>query len=93
MDASTYFRFTDRIDAAESVEDLALLRDEVRALQAHAMELRALQRRIARRAQAIVVRPMEREVPIAADGAASDRIAPRHRPAIAEHPDGAHAVA
>jgi hypothetical protein len=93
MDASKYFRLTDRIDAAVSVEELALLRDEVKLLQAHAMELQALERRIARRAQAIAVRPLEREVSIAADGAQADRIAPRHRPVIAEHADGAHAVA
>lgn len=49
MDASLYFRLTDRIDGAASLEELAALVTEIERTQAHLVERRALERRLNRR--------------------------------------------
>ena len=49
MDASVYFRLTDRIDGAVSLEELAAIEAEIERTQPHVMERRALERRIDRR--------------------------------------------
>ena len=49
MDASLYFRLTDRIDGAASVEELATIEAEIDRTQPHVMERRALERRLNRR--------------------------------------------
>jgi hypothetical protein len=57
MDASLYFRLTDRIDGAASREELAAIEKEIERTQAHAMERRALERRLDRRERALESRP------------------------------------
>ena len=57
MDASLYFRLTDRIDGAGSREELAAIEAEIERTQAHAMERRALERRMDRRQHALESRP------------------------------------
>ena len=49
MDASLYFRLTDRIDGAASSEELSAMRAEIDRTQPHVMERRALERRLDRR--------------------------------------------
>jgi hypothetical protein len=49
MDASVYFRLTDRIDGAGSLEELAAIEAEIERTQPHMMERRALERRLNRR--------------------------------------------
>ena len=49
MDASLYFRLTDRIDGAASREELAAIEAEIDRTQPHLMERRALERRLDRR--------------------------------------------
>ena len=49
MDASLYFRLTDRIDGAASAEELSAIEAEIDRTQPHAMERRALERRLNRR--------------------------------------------
>ena len=49
MDASVYFRLTDRIDGAASAEELAAIEAEIERTQPHVMERRALERRLNRR--------------------------------------------
>ena len=53
MDASLYFRLTDRIDGANSVEELAAIANEIEHTQPHIMERRALERRVSRRERAL----------------------------------------
>jgi hypothetical protein len=53
MDASIYFRLTDRIDGAASVEELAAIEADIERVQAHVMERRALERRLNRRERAL----------------------------------------
>ena len=53
MDASLYFRLTDRIDGAASIEELAAIETEIERTQPHMMERRALERRMNRRGQAL----------------------------------------
>ena len=53
MDASLYFRLTDRIDGAASLEELAAIEAEIERTQPHAMERRALERRMNRRERAL----------------------------------------
>lgn len=53
MDASIYFRLTDRIDGAASLEELAAIQAEIEYTQAHMMERRALERRVNRRERAL----------------------------------------
>jgi len=57
MDASLYFRLTDRIDGAASREELAAIEAEIERTQAHMMERRALERRMDRRERALDSRP------------------------------------
>ena len=49
MDASLYFRLTDRIDGAASIEELAAIEAEIERTQPHVVERRALERRLNRR--------------------------------------------
>ena len=49
MDASLYFRLTDRIDGAASLEELAAIEAEIERTQPHLVERRALERRLNRR--------------------------------------------
>jgi hypothetical protein len=49
MDASLYFRLTDRIDEARSREELASIAAEIELTQPHVMERRALHKRLNRR--------------------------------------------
>jgi len=53
MDASLYFRLTDRIDGAASLEELAAVEAEIDGTQPHMIERRALQRRVNRRELAL----------------------------------------
>ena len=53
MDASLYFRLTDRIDGAGSLEELAAIQVEIEHTQPHMMERRALERRVNRRERAL----------------------------------------
>lgn len=53
MDASLYFRLTDRIDGAGSLEELAAIEAEIDHTQPHMMERRALERRMNRRERAL----------------------------------------
>jgi hypothetical protein len=53
MDASIYFRLTDRIDGAASVEELASIVAEIDRTQPHMVERRALERRMNRREHAL----------------------------------------
>lgn len=53
MDASLYFRLTDRIDGAASLEELAAIEAEIERTQPHMMERRALERRLNRRERAL----------------------------------------
>jgi hypothetical protein len=53
MDASLYFRLTDRIDGAASLEELAAIEAEIDRTQPHLMERRALERRLGRRERAL----------------------------------------
>ena len=53
MDASLYFRLTDRIDGAASLEELAAIAAEIDHTQPHVMERRALERRVTRRERAL----------------------------------------
>ena len=53
MDASLYFRLTDRIDGAASLEELAAIETEIDQTQPHMIERRALERRVNRRAGAL----------------------------------------
>jgi hypothetical protein len=53
MDASLYFRLTDRIDGAASLEELAAIEAEIDGTQPHVMERRALERRVNRRELAL----------------------------------------
>ena len=53
MDASLYFRLTDRIDGAASREELAAIEAEIERTQPHVMERRALERRLNRREAAL----------------------------------------
>jgi hypothetical protein len=56
MDASQYFRLTDRIDGAASREELAAIKAEIERTQPHVMERRALERRLNRREGALETR-------------------------------------
>jgi hypothetical protein len=58
MDASLYFRLTDRIDDAASLEELAAIEAEIDSTQPHVIERRALERRVNRRERALSVPPM-----------------------------------
>jgi hypothetical protein len=58
MDASLYFRLTDRIDGASSLEELADIEAEIERTQPHVMERRALERRLNRRERALVGTPL-----------------------------------
>ena len=49
MDASLYFRLTDRIDGAASLEELAAIEAEIERTQPHVIERRVLERRLNRR--------------------------------------------
>jgi hypothetical protein len=53
MDASLYFRLTDRIDGAASLEELAAIEAEIESTQPHVIERRALERRLNRRERAL----------------------------------------
>lgn len=53
MDASLYFRLTDRIDGAASLEELASIQAEIERTRPHMIELRALERRLSRRERAL----------------------------------------
>jgi hypothetical protein len=53
MDASLYFRLTDRIDGAASLEELATIQAEIDRTQPHVIERRALERRLSRRERAL----------------------------------------
>ena len=53
MDASLYFRLTDRIDGAASREELSAIEAEIERTQPHVMERRALERRLNRRELAL----------------------------------------
>ena len=53
MNASLYFRLTDRIDGAASREELAAIEAEIELTQAHVIERRALERRLNRRERAL----------------------------------------
>lgn len=53
MDASLYFRLTDRIDVAASREELSDIVAEIDRTQPHVMERRALERRLDRRERAL----------------------------------------
>ena len=53
MDASLYFRLTDRIDGAASLEELAAISAEIESTQPHVIERRALERRVNRRERAL----------------------------------------
>ena len=53
MDASIYFRLTDRIDCAATIEELAVIEAEIERTQPHVMERRALERRLNRRERAL----------------------------------------
>lgn len=57
MDASHYFRLTDRIDGAGSREELQAIQMEIERMQAHVIERRALERRVSRRELALESRP------------------------------------
>jgi hypothetical protein len=58
MDASLYFRLTDRIDGAASLEELASIEAEIERTQPHVMERRALERRLNRREHALTAPSM-----------------------------------
>ena len=51
MDASIYFRLTDRIEIAQSLRELSTLESEIDRAQPHPMERRALAKRIRSREQ------------------------------------------
>jgi len=53
MDASLYFRLIDRIDGAASREELAAIVADIERTQPHAIERRALERRMNRRELAL----------------------------------------
>ena len=53
MDASLYFRLTDRIDGAASIEELTAIEAEIERTQPHLIERRALARRMSRRELAL----------------------------------------
>ena len=53
MNASLYFRLTDRIDGAASREELAAIEAEIDRTQPHIIERRALERRLNRRERAL----------------------------------------
>ena len=53
MDASLYFRLTDRIDGAASLEELATIVADIERTQPHMIERRALERRVNRREQTL----------------------------------------
>ena len=53
MDASLYFRLTDRIDGAASLEELVAIEAEINRTQPHVMERRALERRLNKRERAL----------------------------------------
>jgi hypothetical protein len=53
MDASLYFRLTDRIDGAGSREELAAIEAEIDRTQPHVMERWVLERRLNRRELAL----------------------------------------
>jgi hypothetical protein len=53
MDASLYFRLTDRIDGAASLEELAAIEAEIERTQAAMIERQALERRLNRRERAL----------------------------------------
>ena len=57
MDASQYFRLTDRIDGASSREELAAIEAEIERTQPHVIERRALERRLHRRERALESHP------------------------------------
>jgi hypothetical protein len=57
MDASQYFRLTDRIDGAASREELAAIEAEIERTQPHVIERRALERRMHRRERALESHP------------------------------------
>ena len=58
MDASLYFRLTDRIDGAASLEELAAIEAEIDSTKPHVIERRALERRLNRRERALSGPPM-----------------------------------
>jgi hypothetical protein len=53
MDASLYFRLTDRIDGAASREELAAIEADIERTQPHVIERKALERRLDRRERAL----------------------------------------
>lgn len=53
MDASLYFRLTDSIDGAGSLEELAAIAAEIDRTNPHVVERRALERRLDRRHRAL----------------------------------------
>ena len=53
MDASLYFRLTDRIDEARSREELAAIAAEIELTKSHIIERRALHKRLNRRQEAL----------------------------------------
>jgi hypothetical protein len=53
MDASVYFRLTDRIDGAASREELAAIEAEIERTQPHMIERQAHERRMNRRERAL----------------------------------------
>ena len=57
MDATHYFRLTDRIDGALSREELEAIEAEIESTQPHVMERRALERRMHRRERDLESRP------------------------------------
>jgi hypothetical protein len=58
MDASLYFRLTDRIDGAASLEELAAIVADIDRTQQHMIERRALERRLNRREQTLSGAPV-----------------------------------
>jgi len=58
MDAGLYFRLSDRIDGAASLEELAAIEAEIDRTQPHVIERRALERRLNRRERALSGPPM-----------------------------------
>ena len=53
MDASLYFRLTDRIDGAATLDELAAIAAEIEHTQSHVIERRALHKRLSRREQTL----------------------------------------
>ena len=53
MDASLYFRLTDRIDLAPTLDDLRRLEMEIELASPHRIERQALTRRLERRATSL----------------------------------------